>query len=255
MKIPPNQTTFSSVSDTGARGTRDEGTERMPAPALMASSGVIALDARLALPAAKPRARVEILPAVASDETLFAAAASGDRDALAQLIERYKDFLFGLLVPLTNGDTHRAEDLFQDTFLNAMRAARTFDAKKAFRPWVTAIAVNLARDDARRKKVRGEVALDGSPSEEDGRTGRPAVDPVERSESPAERAERVDEEHKVRRALGRLTQLEREVVLLHFYNDLTLQETAVALRSPLGTIKSRLHAALMRLSGILEKPE
>jgi RNA polymerase sigma-70 factor (ECF subfamily) len=229
----------------------------MPTPAMVTSSGVIVLDSRLTLPTAKARARTEtaVVPAVASDEHLFGAAARGDREALAQLIERYKDFLFGLLVPLTNGDTHRAEDLFQDTFLNAMRAARTFDTKKSFRPWVTAIAVNLARDDARRKKVRGEVALDGSSSEDGERTGRPTLDPVERSETPAERAERADEEHKVRRALGKLTQLEREVVLLHFYNDLTLQETATALRSPLGTIKSRLHAALARLSGILEQPE
>jgi len=57
----------------------------------------------------------------------------------------------------------------------------------------------------------------------------------------------------VRRALGRLTDLEREVVLLHFYNDMTLQETADALNAPLGTIKSRLHAALTRLSGMLER--
>src|SRR5437773_1059223 len=56
--------------------------------------------------------------AAASDEQLFARAATGDRGALGELIERYEDFLFGLLLRMTGGDTHRAEDFFQDAFLH-----------------------------------------------------------------------------------------------------------------------------------------
>lgn len=186
-----------------------------------------------------------------SDETLFSKASQGDRGALGELIGRYQDFLFGLLVRLAGGDEHRAEDFFQDTFLNAMRASATFDSKKAFKPWITAIAVNLVRDDARKRKVRSEVTLDGSTG--DGENEREKLDPVSAHEDPGAAAERRDEEAKIRRALERLTALEREVVLLHFYNSMTLQETASALGAPLGTIKSRLHAALTRLNGMLSK--
>lgn len=187
--------------------------------------------------------------ALPSDEDLFDHAAKGDREALGKLIGRYEDFLFGLLVRLAGGDEHRAEDFFQDAFLNAMRAAASFDTKKAFKPWITAIAVNLVRDDARKRKVRSEVGLDTSGPDDE----RERIDPVASNEDPGSAAERRDEEEKVHRALNRLTDLEREVVLLHFFNGMTLQETASALSAPLGTIKSRLHAALQRLNGMLSR--
>ncbi len=197
---------------------------------------------------ARPRAIAQSDGAI-NDEMLFERAAKGDRGALGELIGRYEDFLYGLLVKLAGGDEHRAEDFFQDTFLNAMRSAATFDKKKAFKPWIAAIAVNLVRDDARKRKVRSEVTLDNSAGDDEG----PRIDPVSTVEDPGANAERQDEDAKVHRALNRLTDLEREVVLLHFFNSMTLQETADALSAPLGTIKSRLHAALTRLNGMLAK--
>lgn len=185
----------------------------------------------------------------ASDERLFSRAALGDRSALGELIGRYEDFLYGLLLRMTGGDTHRAEDFFQDAFLHAMKAAGTFDAKKAFKPWIAAIALNVVRDDARKRKVRSEVALENGRGED----LRLLPELADLNEGPSECAERRDEEHMIGQALGRLTDLEREVILLHFYNGMTLQETAESLSAPVGTVKSRLHAALTRLSGILER--
>ena len=187
---------------------------------------------------------------VRPDEKLFELAIGGDREALGELIGRYEQSLFGLLLRMTSGDSHRADDLFQETFLHAMRAGKTFDKKLHFKPWVTAIAVNLVRDDARKRKVRGEVGLDTSTDSE--RSTVP--EPVDSGENPGQSAERRDEELKIQRALNGLTELEREVVLLHFYDSMTLVETASVLQVPLGTIKSRLHAALTRLAGIIERP-
>lgn len=186
------------------------------------------------------------------DEKLFGLATSGDRNALGELIGRYEKVLFGLLMRMTGGDQHRCDDLFQETFLHAMRASKTFDRKMQFKPWITAIAVNLIRDEARKRKVRGEVGLDNAADSAAGRATVP--EPVAEQENPGETAERRDEERKVQQALNGLTDLEREVVLLHFYQSMTLVETAKTLDVPLGTIKSRLHAALTRLSGILERP-
>lgn len=208
----------------------------------------------------KPAVRVEShasVPAVSevesADEVLFENAARGQDGALELLVKRYEQSLYGLLVRLTQGDTHRAEDLFQETFLNAIRRAETFKRTMRFKPWITAIAVNLVRDDARKRKVRGEVSLDAGA--EDGE--RSGFDPAAKVEDPGDRAERGDEDGLIRQGLKRLTEVEREVVLLHFYNGMTLAEAAEALDIPLGTVKSRLHAALTRLSEILKrfKPE
>jgi RNA polymerase sigma-70 factor (ECF subfamily) len=197
---------------------------------------------------AAPRADTRAA-AAPTDEALFEAAGRGDREALGALIERHEKPLFALLVRLAGGDTHRAEDIFQDTFLHAMRAAETFKPRMSFKPWLTAIAVNLVRDDARRRRVRSEVALDGS-VEDEGQFR--LAEPVSGGEGPGQRAERHDQEDQVRRALGRLTELEREVVLLHFFDGMTLTDSATALEVPVGTVKSRLHAALKRLSRALE---
>ena len=217
------------------------------AAASITASGLMAPFA-----SAKPARVAEVAAKAAevADEDLFEQALAGNRDALVQLITRYEKTLFGLLVRLTNGDRHRADDLFQETFLHAMRAAGTFNRKLQFKPWVTAIAVNLVRDEARKRKVRGEVTLDGTTRDgEQNRMAEPQCD----GETPGEKAERHDEENVLRRALGNLTELEREVVLLHFYNGMTLADTAAVLGVPLGTVKSRLHAALTRLSGLLER--
>lgn len=200
-----------------------------------------------------PKPAAEQVRTEIADEVLFENAARGENGALEKLVKRYEQSLYGLLVRLTQGDTHRAEDLFQETFLNAIRRAETFKRTMRFKPWITAIAVNLVRDDARKRKVRGEVSLDAGKEDED----RPGFDPVAKVEDPGERSERGDEDGLIRQGLKRLTEVEREVVLLHFYNGMTLAEAAEALEIPLGTVKSRLHAALTRLSEILKrfKPE
>ena len=183
--------------------------------------------------------------AVLCDEDLFLRVRAGDRESLAILVGRYEARLFALLVRMTGGDTHRADDLFQETFLRAVRAAATFNGSRRFRPWLTTIAVNLVRDEARKRKLHGEVGLESPDA--DLRRSLPAAP----GETPEESATRGDEAAKVNRALAGLSEKEREVVLLHFYDGLTLAEAAQALEIPLGTIKSRLHGALVRLRELL----
>jgi RNA polymerase sigma-70 factor (ECF subfamily) len=210
------------------------------------------MSALIARPVEKPAAREGAVMAP-SDEAIFLKARGGDRNALGELVARYERSLFGLLVRLTSGDKHRAEDMFQETFLHAMRAAETFKGGRQFKPWITAIAVNLVRDDARKRKVRGEVALEtGAADPEENRAAM--LEAVDAKECPSQSAERRDEESVVHRAMQRLTELEREVVLLHFFQGMTLVETAESLTVPVGTVKSRLHAALTRMATMLPKP-
>jgi RNA polymerase sigma-70 factor (ECF subfamily) len=180
-----------------------------------------------------------------TDEELFQRVVTGQREYLGVLVERYENSLFSLLVHMTGGDRSHADDLFQETFLRAVQSGASFDPTKRFKAWISTIAVNLVRDDARRKKRRSEVHHDDD--EERGPKTLPA-----KGEGPEAQALRNDEARKIKRILQELTEKEREVVLLHFYEDMTLVETAEALAIPVGTVKSRLHGALTRLKGLLE---
>lgn len=203
-----------------------------------------AILACVEVPATERPATADASAAEPSDEALFARVRAGDRASLGQLVRRHEAGLFALLVKLVNGDAHRADDLFQETFLRAVRSAETFDASKRFRPWLTAIAVNLVRDDARKRKLRSEVPLEAGQGVMQGA--------VDTAATPDQRAAQGDEAARVRDALKQLTEKEREVVLLHFYDGMTLAEAATALEIPLGTVKSRLHGALTRLKGLLD---
>lgn len=178
-----------------------------------------------------------------SDEQLFM---NGSKESLGVLVNRYQKTLYGLLVHVTGGDGSLAEDLFQEAFVRAVKGAKTFDANRSFRSWITAIALNLVRDEVRKRKLRGEVPLGEGGAEEQAAAGDLAT----------ESAEHRDEVSRVRRALADLTEKEREIVLLHFYQGLTLGEASEVLNVPLGTVKSRLHGALVRLKGLLrsERP-
>lgn len=177
-----------------------------------------------------------------SDEALFL---SGDKESLGVLVTRYQQTLYGLLVHVTGGDGSLAEDLFQEAFVRAVRGAKTFDRNRSFRSWITAIALNLVRDEVRKRKLRGEIPLEGG-AEEQAAVG----------DQPPESAEQKDEAARIQVALSELTDKEKEIVLLHFYQSLTLGEAAEVLNVPLGTVKSRLHGALVRLKGLLrsERP-
>jgi RNA polymerase sigma-70 factor (ECF subfamily) len=177
-----------------------------------------------------------------SDEELFR---RGDRESLAVLVRRHQTTLFNLLVHVTGGDSSLADDLFQETFVRAVRGAKTFDSTKSFRAWLTAIALNLVRDEVRKRKSRSEVALNEEQTEERANPVAPDL--------PLVSMEQMDEAQRVRGALVQLTDKEREVVLLHFYEGLTLVEAADVLNVPIGTAKSRLHGALVRLKALLRQ--
>jgi RNA polymerase sigma-70 factor (ECF subfamily) len=84
-----------------------------------------------------------------TEEALVRSARDGDRAAFEELVRRTSQLLFARLY-LETGDTHRAEDLVQETFLLAFRSVRYLDNPSTFRPWLLKIAQNVAIDAARR---------------------------------------------------------------------------------------------------------
>ena len=157
---------------------------------------------------------------------------AGDEEATRRLLERYRRPLYGTLLRLTRNEAD-AEELYQETFLRALRASAQFDPSRRFKPWIFAIAVNLARDRAKRAGHRATPEL------------RAAEDLPQNSEQPVEAdlVLRADLE----RALDGLSDNHREVIELRYFEGLEEPEIAEAANIPRGTVKSRLHHAVRRM--------
>ena len=172
-----------------------------------------------------------------TDEELMHAVATGDHAALRELCERYERPLHGFLHRAA--DRRDTDDLYQETWLHVVRAARQFDPRRRFSTWLFQIALNLARDLRRRTLPVPMAAelLEALP------------DPHAHAVGDA-----VDAAIDARRLLGALPDAQREVVLLRVLQDASEEEAAAILDCPRGTVKSRLHHALARLA-TLARPE
>lgn len=168
------------------------------------------------------------------------AVAIGDRAALAELCTRHERPLYRFLVRAA-GESD-AEDLFQETWIRVARAARSFDAGRRFSTWLFQIALNLSRDRQRRSRT---VAV--PPETLD------AVDPEAAGRAPV--APDVEARLDLESLLGALPEAQRDVVVLRLLAGVSEEETAEILGCPRGTVKSRLHHALVRLGTLARAGE
>lgn len=186
--------------------------------------------------------------AAASDDALIERVGRGDRDAFAQLYRRYERPVFGVLLRL-GGQRALAEEWLQEAFTRVWLAARSHDAARgAVRPWIFAIALNIARSELARKRHRApHFSLDTAPLELAHDAG---------GESPLEA--RLDEERRSGRlaaAISRLPPHLREVVILRCSRELSFAEIAEVTGCPQGTLKSRFHRATQALKARLAAGE
>jgi RNA polymerase sigma-70 factor (ECF subfamily) len=168
-----------------------------------------------------------------------------DPEVLDALIERYQYRLYRYLACLT-GSRETAEDLFQETWLRVLERGRQYDGKSRFEPWLFTIARHLVIDLQRRKQPRHADVLDGP---EEAELPEPEA---QGQPSALELAARREEHEWVNAALGRLPATHREVLLLRFREDMTLEEIAQVAAAPLSTVKSRLYRGLEAMRQLLE---
>lgn len=164
-----------------------------------------------------------------------------DPQALTTLVETYSPRVFGLLYRLT-GSREAAEDLAQETFLRVVRAIETYVHTGRFEVWLFRIAANLARDRARSTKRRGLVFRLDAPREDSG-----PIEIRDRADDPRERMEQNEETQRLNGCLDALPELDREIILLRHFSELSFKEVAELLDIPLGTALARAHRALAKL--------
>lgn len=177
---------------------------------------------------------------VADEDRILAAALAGDKTALSELVRRNYERVFRYLVRL-GGDYHLAQDLAQETFYRVWQGLCGLRETAPFRPWLYRIAHNVFIDHVRSWHSRNVVAANGLAGEDGEGEADPVVSIVSR------RLER----SQTAALLGKLSPDHRAVVVLRFYEDLSLGEIAETLELPLGTVKSRLYYAFRELKGIL----
>jgi RNA polymerase sigma-70 factor, ECF subfamily len=172
-----------------------------------------------------------------SDEALLTRyRESGDIAAFEQLVHRYERPLFSYLSRYLRS-APLAEEVFQAALLRVHEKCSLFTAGRRFRPWLYSIATHQAIDLLRKEQRHQAVSLD----EEHGLGDAEPAKLLERIEQ-RERAEWT------RRAVDELADDLRITILLIFFQGLKYQETAEALGIPLGTVKSRVHRALLQLN-------
>ncbi len=185
-----------------------------------------------------------------SDEVLFERYRGGDTGALRTLVERYHGELIRFLYRLV-GDQAGAEDVFQEAFLQVHLSAASFDATRRFRPWLFTIAANKGRDHLRKKGRRRTLELSAPVGGDDGET---FVDLLEMDiAQPDAKMDAEEMNKKVQRAVEMLSPTLREILLLAYFNRLSYAAISDELEIPLGTVKSRLHAAVASFAKAWER--
>lgn len=167
-----------------------------------------------------------------SDEELLRGFSGGQREALSLLAERFERPLLNLACAML-GSPELAVDAVQETWLRVIRHAGSFNGRSGVKTWLYRIAINQCRSQL-------SARPSGEPAEREGEERAPAL-------NPAEEAARRDEAERLKRAVERLSAPLREAVLLCYTHGLTHEEAAEAMDVPVGTVKSRVHAALEKL--------
>ena len=187
-----------------------------------------------------------LFAALMTDDTqsLAAGLRRRDPDLLDWLIEQYQHRLYRYLLFLT-GNTALAEDLFQETWIRVLERGHQYNAKSKFESWLFAIARNLVIDVSRRKKIASLEELGDSES------NQPFELPDEHSISPLQLLVSRESKQAVQLSLLKIPAYYREVLLLRFQEELSLEEISAVLATPISTVKSRLYRGLTVLKSAL----
>jgi len=175
-----------------------------------------------------------------SEISLVLAARDGDREAFGELARRYERAVYATALRRLNNHAE-AQEVCQEVLVRAMQKISQLREPEAFSSWLQSVTNRMAINRAVRK--RNAVATDPESL---------AATCVE-SETPLSRALTRERQTQVREGLGRLGELDRDTLVAFYVKGQTLIEMSEGFRSPVGTIKRRLHVARKRLAKELEE--
>jgi len=171
-------------------------------------------------------------PVDLTDKELLAKVKVNDTTAFSVLVDRYKVRLFNLIYRMLS-NREEAEDILQETFLRVFREKESYDPTYAFSTWIYTIALNLCRNELKRKKRFKFFGIDLVKNDR-----RYAIEEMENKNCLSSTLEK---------AIASLPTKYRSVFLLREINQLSYEEMSQSLDIPLGTVKSRVNRARLML--------
>jgi len=174
-----------------------------------------------------------------SDGALMQAICQGDEHAFAELYDRYGPRMHRFFYRMLWRDAETAQDFTQELFVKIIENPRQYDPKRSFSTWFYAVAMNMCKNEYRR---RGRCSSKDDTSETNGEPEAALFHNLDRP---------VFQQH-LQLALDQLELPQRSAFILRYQEELSLREIAEIENCPEGTVKSRLHYALKNLAGYLE---
>jgi RNA polymerase sigma-70 factor (ECF subfamily) len=191
---------------------------------------------------AEPFHKPEIKP---SDEELIERFQRGDIYAYELIVKRYKDQLLNFVYRFL-GTHEEAEDVVQETFLRVYRNRFAYKRVAKFSTWIYTIAGNLARTELRRRHRRRLFSLSNLGVEEK------EYEITDKVFGPDTQVDSVMKEEFIQAEINKLSPKFREVIILRDIQELSYEEISKILRVPIGTVKSRVNRARIRLQSRLK---
>jgi RNA polymerase sigma-70 factor (ECF subfamily) len=185
------------------------------------------------------------------DRTVISRCQAGQLELIDILVDRYKKPLYSFCCKLA-GNRSQADDLFQDTWVKALKNIHRCAADKRFINWPLTICINLYRDRFRKysrwlKLVKSYLSTEHMETE--------LVNVESKDAGPEEKTFKNEQETAVRNALATLKDTWRIPLILYYYREFSLAEISEMLDIPGGTVKSRLAAGRNHLKKIMEVKE
>ena len=182
-----------------------------------------------------------------TDTELFNLYIAGDKDAFREIVNRYKDMLYGFLRRFLN-QQEIVEEVFQETFLQLYKSRESFDSDRSLRPWLFTIAANKARDTLRKQQRNNTISL-GTISEPSDLTTDDVLNSLTSYEiTPYDEATKAETAEKVRGIIEDMPTNLKEILLLAYFEQFSYKQMAQILSIPIGTVKSRLHTAIVHFT-------
>ncbi|MEZ6141524.1 MAG: sigma-70 family RNA polymerase sigma factor [Zavarzinella sp.] len=182
------------------------------------------------------------------DRQLIARCLQGDSSAYEPLVLRYQDRLYNAVFRMLNS-AEDAADVVQEAFIGAYQSLHSFKGESGFFTWLYRIAFNVAISLKRKRRIAASLDWDSGE--------RQFPEPVEDNPNihPDKNLERSEEEELLQKALDRLTNEHRMIIILNDIQDEKYEDIAEILGIPIGTVRSRVHRARAELRSIIMELE